>query len=164
MGGGKVTEFWKLIYATYYTSYDAFELDNFVGVLTIDRMPLRTELYTLYQNPDAVDKFLAKSRAIQPEKYLLKCTDAVNFSEIQRKKVAADNVIMSLPCSNDTDARSREQVPLMEGMKLDVLGSIRNDQGESWYQLAFEGRKGYVQTAHLKELGFFEKLWDSWLG
>ena len=164
VGGGKVTEFWKLIYSTYYTSYDAFELDNFVGVLTIDRMPLRTELYTLYQNPDAVDKFLAKSRAIQPEKYLLKCTDAVNFSEIQRKKVAADTVIMSLPCLNDTDARSREQVPLMEGMKLDVLGSIRNDQGESWYQVAFEGRKGYVQQSCLKELGFFEKLWDAWLG
>lgn len=164
VGGGKVTEFWKLMYATYYTSYDVFELDNFVGVLTIDRMPLRTELYTLYQNPDAVDKFLTNSRSIQPEKYLLKCSDQVNLPEIQRKKVAADTVIMSLPCPNDTDARSREQVPLMEGMKLDVLGSIRNDRGESWYQVAFEGRKGYVQMGHLKELGFFEKLWDSWLG
>ena len=163
VGGGKVTEFWKLIYATYYTSYDSFELDNFVGVLTIDRMPLRTELYTLYRNPDAVDKFLAKSRAIQPEKYLLKCSDSVSFSENQRKKVASDTVIMSLPCSNDADARSRQQVPLMEGMKLDVLGSIRNTQGEPWYQVAFEGQRGYVRQDHLKDLGFFEKLWDSWL-
>ena len=71
---------------------------------------------------------------------------------------------MSLPCSNDADARSRQQVPLMEGMKLDVLGSIRNTQGESWYQVAFEGQRGYVRQDHLKDLGFFEKLWDSWLG
>lgn len=164
VGGGKVTEFWKLIYATYYSSYDSFELDNFVGVLTVDRMPLRTELYTLYQNPDAVDTFLANSRAIQPDAYLRQCTRQEVYPERQRMKVAADTPIMSLPCSNDTDARSRQQLPLMTGMKLDVLGTICNDQGNIWYQAVFEGQKGYVYGSHLEELGFFEKLWDSLLG
>ena len=163
VGGGKVIEFWKLMYAAYYTTYDTFELDNFVGVLTVDRMPLRRSLYTLYQNPDAVDKFLANSRAIQPEKYLLKCTDGISFSESRRMKVAADTVMMSLPCSNDTDARSREQVPLLEGMKLDVLGTIRNTQGNVWYQVEFEGQKGYLYESNLKELGMFDRFWDALL-
>lgn len=164
VGGGKVTEFWKLMYAAYYTSYDAFELDNFVGVLTVDRMPLRRALYTLYENPDAVDRFLAASRAVQPEAYLSMCTEKTAFPEEKRMKVTEDTVVMSLPCGNDADARSREQVPLMAGMKLDVLGTIRNDRGKTWYQVEFEGRKGYVYEPCLKELGFFEKLWDNWLG
>ena len=164
VGGGKTTEFWKLIYAAYYTTYDAFELDNFVGVLTVDRMPLRTELYTLYQDPDAVDKFLASSRAIQPGKYLLKCMDVVSYAESQRKKVAVDTAVMSLPCTNDADARSRQVLPLMEGMKLDVLGTIRNAQGNLWYRVDFDGQQGYVQQLHLKELGFIERFWDKLLG
>lgn len=164
VGGGKPTEFWKLIYATYYTSYDSFELDNFVGVLTVDRMPLRTELYTLYRNPDAVDRFLTNSRSLQPETYLQSCTEKISFPEQKRMKVAADTQVMSLPCSNDTDARSREQLPLMEGMKLDVLGTIRNHLGNTWYEVEFEKQRGYLYEAHLEDLGFFEKLWDSWLG
>lgn len=164
VGGGKTTEFWKLMYAAYYTSYDSFELDNFVGVLTIDRMPLRTELYTLYKDPDAVDNFLAASRAIQPERYLLQCKEQTSFSETQRKKVAADTAIMSLPCENDTDARSRQVLPLMAGMKLNGLGTIRNAQGEIWYQVEFDGQKGYVPLEHLQDLGFIERFWDALLG
>ena len=163
VGGGKVTEFWKLMYAAYYSTYDSFELGNFVGVLTVDRMPLRRELYTLYEDPDAVDRFLTNSRKIQPETYLRGCTEGETYGKQQRKKVAVDTVVMSLPCSNDTDARSREQMPLMEGMKLNVLGSIRNTQGNRWYQVEFEGQKGYVYETHLKELGLFDKFWDALL-
>lgn len=163
VGGGKVTEFWKLMYAAYYTTYDSFELDNFVGVLTVDRMPLRRELYTLYEDPDAVDRFLTNSRKIQPETYLRACTEGENYGKQQRKKVAVDTVVMSLPCSNDTDARSRERMPLMEGMKLNVLGSIRNSQGNRWFHVEYEGQKGYVYETHLKELGLFDKFWDALL-
>lgn len=163
VGGGKVTEFWKLMYAAYYTSYDAFELDNFVGVLTVDRMPLRRELYTLYEDPDAVDRFLTNSRMIQPETYLRSCTEGQTYGKVQRKKVAMDTAVMSLPCSNDTDARSRQQLPLMEGMKLNVLGTIRNSQGNLWYQVEVEGQKGYVFQGHLKDLSLFDRFWDSLL-
>lgn len=164
VGGGKNMEFWKLMYATYYTTYDTFELDNFAGVVTIDRMPLRTEMYTLYENPDAVDLLLANSRAVQPEQYLRKCSDKETWEAAERKKVSQDTVIMSLPCSNVTDARSRQQLPLLAGMKLDVLGTIRNDQGNLWYEVQYEDRKGYVYHTHLEELGFFESFWDSLLG
>ena len=164
VGGGKATEFWRMMYAAYYTTYDTFELDNFVGVVTIDRMPLRTEMYTLYEDPDAVDVLLANSRSIQPEQYLRKCSEKETWEEAERKKVTMDTAIMSLPCSNTTDARSREQLPLMAGMKLDVLGTIRNDQGNLWYEVQYEDRKGYVYHTHLEELGFFEGLWDSMLG
>ena len=71
---------------------------------------------------------------------------------------------MTLPCSNDTDARSRQVLPLMEGMKLDVLGTIRNVQGNLWYRVDFDGQQGYVQQLHLKELGFIERFWDKLLG
>lgn len=164
VGGGKTTEFWKLMYAAYYTTYETFELDNFVGVLTVDRMPLRTELYTLYQDPDAVDRFLANSRNIQPETYFRSCTQWEIYREAQRKKVAVDTVVMTLPCSNETDARSRQVLPLMEGMRLNVLGEICNSQGNLWYQVEFEEQKGYVYHTQLKELGFFERFWDSLLG
>ena len=160
VGGGKSTEFWKLMYATYYTTYDSFELDNFVGVLTIDRMPLRTEMYTLYRDPDAVDMLLSYSRNIQPEKYLLQCSDRTSFAEPQRKKVAVDTKIMTLPCSNASDARSREILPLMTGMKLDVLGSVRNSFGNVWYEVEFDGQRGYIYEGHLRELGFFERFLD----
>lgn len=163
VGGGKPTEFWKLIYATYYTTYDQFELDNFVGVVTVDRMPLRTELYTLYRDPDAVDKFLANSRQIQPVTYMRQCKDNRAFPDSQRKKVSGDTVVMSLPCSNETDARSRQVLPLMEGMKLDALGTVQNSLGDLWYRVEYEGETGYVYEGHLKDLGLFDKFWDALL-
>lgn len=161
VGGGKATEFWRLMYATYYTTYDTFELDNFVGTLTIDRMPLRTELYTLYEDPDAVDMFLTNSRQIQPTAYLQQCTQGESFAQTQRMKTTMDTAIMTLPCSNATDARSRKAVPLTEGMKVDVLGTIQNTQGNVWYKVSFEGQTGYLYKGHLEKLGWFEQLVDT---
>lgn len=163
VGGGLDWEFQTLMYAAYYSTYDSFELDNFVGVVTVDRMPLRRALYTLYEDPNAVDHFLTNSRKIQPEIYLRSCTEGEIYGKVQRKRVSADTAVMSLPCSNDTDARSRQQMLLMEGMKLNVLGSIRNSQGNRWYQVELEGQKGYVYEGHLKELGLFDKFWDALL-
>lgn len=160
VGGGKATEFWKLMYATYYTTYDSFELDNFVGVLTIDRMMLRTELYTLYEDPDAVDRFLSASRNIQPQTYLQQCSAGDTFREPVTMKAAEDVSIMTLPCSNETDARSRESIAVLEGTKLEVLGTIRNSKGNVWYQVSFEGRTGYVYQAQLRDLSFLEELWQ----
>lgn len=164
VGGGKATEFWRLMNAVYYTTYDSFALDNFVGTLTIDRMPLRTELYTLYQDPDAVDRFLTNSRKLQPEEYLRRCTDREDYEQPLRRKAAMDTAIMSLPCSNETDARSRQVVPLLEGVKLDVLGSVRNTRGSVWYEVSLDGQKGYLYHTGLEKLGFLESLWDRLFG
>ena len=62
VGDGNVWEYSRLIHSTYYTTYDTFEVLNFLGTLTIDRQQLRQELYTLYRNPDAVDTILENSR------------------------------------------------------------------------------------------------------
>lgn len=159
VGGGNIIEFWKLMYATYYTTYDTFELDNFVGVLTIDRMMLRTELYTLYEDPDAVDRFLSASRNIQPQTYLQQCTDEEIWQKPVTMKAATDMAIMTLPCSNETDARSRESLSVLEGTQLEVLGTIRNSRGNVWYQVSFEGRTGYVYQNQLVKLSFLEELW-----
>ena len=121
-------------------------------------------MYEQGRREPSVDMLLTNSRKIQPEHYLNQCSDRKDWQETERKKVSRDTVIMSLPCSNATDARSREQLPLRAGMKVDVLGTICNTQGNTWYQVAFEGQKGYVHAPHLEEMGFFEKLWDSLLG
>lgn len=161
VGGGRTTEFWRLMNAAYYNIYDTFALNNFVGVLTVDRMPLRRELYTLYENPDAVDRFLTNSRIIQPETYLRTCSQQEIYPKTQRMKVAMDTAVMSLPCSNDTDARSLQRMPLMEGMKLNVLGSVCNAQGNFWYQVELDGQNGYVYERHLMKLGLFDQFWDA---
>ena len=74
VGGGAQWEFRRLIHSAYYTTYATFEVDNFVGTLTIDRMQLRTEMYTLYKNPDAVDHILEASQVVQPQAYMDQCS------------------------------------------------------------------------------------------
>ena len=62
--------------ATYYDSYDnynGFAPDRFVGTITIDRQALRTEMYTLYKNPDAVDAMLANTHSSRLDSYLALC-------------------------------------------------------------------------------------------
>lgn len=161
VGGGKSWEFWKLMEATYYSSYESFELDNFVGTLTIDRMPLRTRLYTLYEDPDAVDAFLKKSREIQPDTYLAQCSEASAWEEEKTMKAAMQTDLMTLPCSNATDARSRTQGVIGEGEKLQVLGSIQNNAGNVWYQVEYGGKIGYIYSRHLEKLGFLEGILHS---
>ena len=65
VGDGNAWDFKRLFYSAYYTTYDTYELFNFVGTLTIDRQQLRQEMYTLYKNPDAVDVILGNSRKNQ---------------------------------------------------------------------------------------------------
>lgn len=161
VGGGNSWEFWKLMRMTYYTIYDSFEVDNFVGTLTIDRMPLQSELYKLYENQDAVDMFLSNSRHIQPETYLNRCTDAVNLPEPQTLKAAMQTELMTLPCSNATDARSRVRTGIPEGETLNVLGSISNTAGNQWLKVEYEGQQGYIYSGHVRTIGFFERLWDT---
>ncbi len=161
VGGGESWEFWKLMEATYYRSYDSFQLENFVGTVTIDRMSLRSELYTLYQNPDAVDMFLASSRSIQPEMYLRQCQTEV-LEDPKTQKTAAQTQLMTLPCSNGTDARSRTLATLEPGQKVTTLGRVSNTQGSQWLQVQVQGQRGYVYAPSVENLNMIEWLLD-WL-
>ena len=165
LGDGDSWEFWKMMQAVYYSTYDSFELDNFVGTVTVDRNFLRTEMYTLYRNPDAVDAVLTNTRKIQPEQYLDSCSRETKYDDPISKKAVRKAQVMTLPCSNETDARSLPVAELEEGDKISVLGSIRNSAGNKWYQVEYTGEEGYQRTGylfsgHLTDLGWFEKLVD----
>lgn len=164
VGDGDQWEFWKLIYAAYYTTYDSFEVGNFVGTLTIDRQALRTELYTLYKDPDAVDAFLTNTRQIQPETYLAQCADVKIYEKTETMRTAMDTDVMTLPCSNATDARSRTVAALEAGQKVTVVGSIQNALGNQWYQVECGGESGYIYSGHLEDLSWFARIWNSLFG
>ena len=157
VGDGDSWEFWKLIEATYHQNYDSFETDNFVGSLTIDRQALRTEMYTLYKNPDAVDAMLWESAQIQPQTYFGQCGHRERYERGKTLRVVLDTRSMTLPCSNGTDARSLELRTLTAGETLMATGSVFNASGNLWYETE---AGGWVYAGHVEELGFLEGLWQ----
>lgn len=163
VGGGDYAEFTELMECTYYKSYDTFELDRRVGTVTINRQMLKNQMPSLYQDTDAVDMILAASRQMLPESYLRACEEEILFQEPRKRKTSKATTLMTLPCSNGTDARSRVVTQIPEGEKLQVLGSIRNPLGNLWYEVDYKGQVGYLFSVHTMELGWFEKLTDSFL-
>ena len=161
VGGVDRWEFWRLINMTYYQNYETFETDNFVGSLTIDRQALRTEMYTLYKNPAAVDAVIWDSTQIQPQTYFAACGHTERYRREKNLKVRQDTRLMSLPCSNDSDARSLTLGTLSPGQTLRARGSIFNGLGNLWYETD-DGR--YVYAGHVEELRFFENLWQKLFG
>ena len=120
---------------------------------------------TAARNPDAVDAVLTNTRKIQPEQYLDSCSRETKYDDPISKKAVRKAQVMTLPCSNETDARSLPVAELEEGDKISVLGSIRNSAGNKWYQVEYTGEEGYRRTGylfsgHLTDLGWFEKLVD----
>lgn len=155
VGDGNTWEYNRLIHSTYYTTYDTFEVLNFLGTLTIDRQKLRTEMYTLYKNPDAVDTILENSRNLQPDTYKKVCSEAVVFEEAEVRFTTRETNLMELPCAWEEDARSKVLKTIPEGTKLTVTGSIRNADHSKWYTVSYEGMEGYLFTGDTKP--------ESWL-
>lgn len=158
VGDGNTWEYNRLIYSTYYTTYDTFEVLNFVGTLTIDRQQLRQELYTLYKNPDAVDTFLTNSRLIQPEEYMHDCSETTVFTERENRYTNREAKLMSLPCTWEEDARSKELMTIPKNAKLSVTGSIRNADDTKWYLVSYEETEGYLFTGDTKPESWATKL------
>lgn len=143
VGAGEWIDYANLIVASYYTSYEKFRPDMPVGCVTIDRQRIRQQMYELYGYADAVDTLLAGSAAALPEGYLDLCTGREAFPE---KTVEANAAVqlMTLPCTNETDARSVPVLLLGRGEKIDVCGSIVNSVGQRWYEVSFLGENCYV--------------------
>ena len=146
VGDGSTWDFKRLIHSAYYTTYDSFEVGNFVGTLTIDRQQLRQELYTMYKNPDAVDAFLANSRAIQPEMYFQQCSEPVGVLEPETRVLTKDSILMDLPCTYQDDARASQLMTIPKGARVTITGSIRNAQSSKWYAVSYAGKTGYLFT------------------
>ena len=158
VGDGTSWDFKRLIYSTYYTTYDTFEVLNFMGTLTIDRQYLRTEMYTLYKNPDAVDTVLQNSRAAQPEMYIHDCSEQTVFEEPEIRYTTRETGLMSLPCKTEEDARTKMLKTIPDNQKLSVTGSIRNADNSKWYIVTFEGTEGYLFTGDTKPESFFTRF------
>lgn len=162
VGDGDTWEFERLIDATYDSIYDGpFEIDNFVGTLTIDRQLLVEKLIPLYESQSAVERFTEFSREQQPEMYFKQCSEEEMLEETERRIAVREAEIMSLPCSGDTDARTKVLGTIGEGQEVTVLGSIRNSADNKWYLTESEGVRGYVYSGHLKREKFsiLDFLW-----
>jgi len=75
---------------------------------------------------------------------------------------------MTLPCTWEEDARSRELTVLEKGEKVSLLGEVRNEAGTYWYAAEYEGKPCYVlgrwlETVPEKE-GWLESFWRRLLG
>ena len=115
-------------------------------------------MYTLYENPDAVDWILKESRQAQPEMYLRQCGEQEEFFLDTAMGTTRQTNWMSLPCSNATDARSRVLAVLEPGQKLEATGSIVNTKGSVWYQITLDGKTGYVYAGDLKPWSWLDQL------
>ena len=158
VGDGNAWDFQRLFYSAYYTTYDTYELMNFIGTLTIDRQQLRQELYTMYQNPDAVDTFLTNSRAVQPENYLQTCRETVSFEESEIRYTNQETTLMSLPCFREEDARTRMLETLPKNEKLTVIGTVRNAEENKWYIVDYKGTVGYIFTGDTKPESWYTRF------
>ena len=158
IGDGNGWDYRRMIYSTYYAVYEDFEVDNFMGMLTIDRQMLRQELYTLYKNPDAVDAFLIKSREAQADGYFSDCSDETIFAEPERRITSGAANLMSLPCNQDEDARTKvlREIPVDE--KITVTGTIRNADQQKWYILSHDGTEGYLFAGDTKPESWWSRF------
>ena len=158
VGGGEWSHFTELMESTYYADYDAFALDQYVGSLTINRQMLKEQMYTLYQNEDAVDRILAVTRRIVPETYLSLCAREETYEEPVDLCVRGTSYLMSLPCSNSTDARSVAVAEVKRGQELTSTGVLLNDQGREWYEIEYDGQICYLYTGYAEE-----SSWKNWI-
>jgi len=158
VGDGTAWDFKRLVHSAYYTTYDTFEVGNFIGTLTIDRLQLRTEMYTLYKNPDAVDVILTNSRQQQADGYWKLCSEKTLYEESEIRLTKKDTPLMSMPCSLEEDARTEVLYRIPEGVKVTVTGHIRNADGNKWYTVTYKGEEAYLFTGDTRPESWATRL------
>jgi len=150
VGDGTAWDFKRLVYSAYYTTYDSFEVGNFIGTLTIDRQQLRQEMYTLYRNPDAVDEILTNSHLAQPANYMKQCSGRTAYETEEIRVTTREANLMTLPCTLVEDARTEVLKTIPKGKKLKITGSIRNHLDSKWLIVTWEGQEGYLFNGDTK--------------
>lgn len=158
IGDGDFGKFTELMESTYYTIYDTFQRGDKVGTLTLNRQYLKEEMFGLYENTDAVNMLLAKSRHILPETYFSQCSSTTAYEESKLLCAARDVELMTLPCSNSTDARSVPLTSVGKGTELEIVGSLTNSAGNVWYELNWNGQRCFLYSGYAEEPGWFTRL------
>ena len=167
VGDGDYGQFLEMMECTYYTIHELFEVGLPVGTVTINRQYLKEKLYGLYSNADAVDMILSNSRQMMPESYLERCTWLEVYKEKRTMQCADAANLMTLPCENEEDARSRTVTVLPEGTRLSLGAEIRNPEGGFWYETEYEGIRCFVLGGDLEaipEEGWFGRFWKRIFG
>ncbi len=164
IGDGSAGMFTELIESTYYAVYDTFSIGDRVGTVTVDRQLLKSELYHLYEDQDAVDLLLAFSRQSLPEHYFRQCGELEVYKEPLTLWAGKDTELMTLPCSHTTDMRSVVAEKISEKEPLKITGSIVNSEGNLWYRIEWKGRECYLYSGYAVELGWFDRMVGSLLG
>ena len=122
-----------------------------MGCVTINRLMLQDELYSLYSNQEAVDTILVSSRCERPEIYLERCSSNTPMEE-KTVRTVSDVELMSLPCTNGVDARSIPVTRLSKGDKIDICGSVVNTKGQLWYEVSFFRENCYISAGSVEEI------------
>ena len=167
VGDGDYGQFLEMMRCTYYSIHDLFEVGKPVGTVTINRQYLKNAMYTLYADPDAVDMIVANSRRLLPEAYLEECAWMERYPESRMMRCTGDTPLMTLPCTNAEDARSRVVTTLKKDQTIALQGEIRNINGRFWYETEYLGRQCFVPVGSLEELEeeyWFSRFWKKIFG
>lgn len=152
VGDGDFADFADLIASTYYTNYGWFAVDKKVGSVTVNRQHLKQQMYELYKNVEAVDTILTSSRCEVPEIYLERCSDIRTFAETKTVRALRDAQLMSLPCTNDEDARSIPVTSIAKMDQIDICAQVTNPRGEIWYEVDFFHENCYIRAEMVEDI------------
>ena len=167
VGDGDFRQFQELMDSTFYSLYNTFEIGWKVGTVTIDRILLQDAMLELYGSESAVETILLQSRCVQPEIYRKQCGGYEAFSQGIQLQTARVTAVMTLPCTNYADARSRVAMAYGEGEVLTLTGRLENTRGEYWYTLEHNGTTAYIQASDMEPVAqknWLETLWDRLFG
>ena len=160
VGDGNYGQFLDMMDGTFYAVHDFFEVGLPVGTVTINRQCLKEAMYGLYRDEDAVDMLLANSRHLQPEAYLVQCTREV-LGESLTMQTKNGAKLMTLPCTNGSDARSLAVSEPEAKRQLVLTARLRNPEGEVWYETAAAEGLCYIAEKDLRPLareGWFSRF------
>ena len=152
VGDGEWKQFEDLMRSTYYSIYAYFSVGNPVGTVTINRLQMREEMYELYQDKTSVDTILALSECSDPAIYMEQCPAPELFPAPRNLRTREATGLMTLPCSNATDARSLQIAFLPRNRDVTITGSVKNHMGNIWYTMEYEGQTVYIYSGDLEEI------------
>lgn len=85
--------------------------------------------------------------------YLSVCTEYPTYGLVQ---IVSNTYLKSLPCSKTTDENSTDIDRLSPGAVLEVMAIYKNNQGNYWYQVVYNGTTCYLYSGNTE--------WKGWLG